>query len=178
MSMDFQKGVVYMVHMGRDAPKKLKGMALQLDVVVFLVAVSLIIAVVLTSATSITDDSKVSRAKAELATLAVACSQYAYEIGEKPASIATLAGTKTKNGITYGPWIKNSAPKDPWGTAYQLTTDAKGFIVWSKGPSKSGSISASSFTSTTNKQLGFYTNVNLKSKTGVLGYSGRWGASL
>ncbi len=166
--------------MVRDAPKR-KGFTLQLDAVIFLIVVAILSLVAVLHFSDYSTRANVARCKTELSTLAVAVNQYAYEMHAMP-DFTKLAATGTypsTNGVTYGPWIHTSTPLDPWGTQYELkqTTDKKGYVVFSKGPDKNGTIAdAENITAAGNKLLGIY----IKYKNGTtdidaIAYYGRFG---
>lgn len=72
-------------------------------------------------------------AKADVATISTAVSQYYFEMNAMPANLNALT---TKSG-QYGPWLSSDALKDPWGNNYSFTNDAtnKRFTINSGGRS-------------------------------------------
>ena len=79
--------------------------------------------------------SRYSTAKADVATISTAVSQYYFEVGSMPANLNALT---SKSG-QYGPWLTSDALKDPWGNTYTFSNDAtnKKFTIKSGGKSTS-----------------------------------------
>ncbi len=163
--------------MVRASPNyKRKGLALSLDAVVFMLFVAIITAFAANYYSKLSEDSKYARARSEVASIAVAVNQYAYEMREPPASISALASTGTKDGITYGPWLQKNKPLDPWGAEYQISSVSEGghvtgFIVYTLGKGSSGTApTKDNFTGSNNNRIGVYVN-------GAVGFYGRYGTS-
>lgn len=77
--------------------------------------------------------SRYSTARADVATISTAVSQYYFEVGSMPANLDALT---SKSG-QYGPWLTSDVLKDPWGNSYTFTNDAsnKKFTIKSGGKS-------------------------------------------
>lgn len=74
--------------------------------------------------------SKNDHARADTAMLAGRISQYRFETGSYPDSLANL-----QNAVgQYGPWL-HDMPEDPWshGNAYSYIHDANGCVIFSVG---------------------------------------------
>ena len=72
-------------------------------------------------------------AKADVATISAAVSQYNFEMNAMPANLNALT---SKSG-QYGPWLSSDALKDPWGNNYTFSNDTtnKKFTIKSGGRS-------------------------------------------
>ncbi len=165
--------------MVRDAPK-IKGMALQLDAVIFFLVVAILLGAYLYRSSGMTTDSKVAQAKADLAVISVAINQYAFEMRKAPTDITVLSKSDKYDDVTYGPWLQKTSPKDPWGNFYQITqvteNDKKvGYIVYSYGPPPStGTVTQKNFeNSDFTQRIGSYT-----AKGGAIAYYGRYGSPI
>ncbi len=168
--------------MVRDAPLKKRGFALQLEMVLYMMAVAVLIGGAVHVLNGYSWDSKVARAKADLSTIAVAMNQYAYEMQAAPNAISILGKSATRNNVTYGPWIQRESPKDPWGGSYQIIqvqetlnsqTFYVGYIVYCSCGG-SGTATLTKFTADTNKRLGYY----VSAADNVIAYYGRYGSPL
>ncbi len=167
--------------MVRDAPK-MRGAALQLDAVIFLIVVAILSAMGVMYFSDYTDKAKVARCEAELSTLAAAINQYAYEMHESPGNDFEKLSKVGKypndeHGIEFGPWIHTNTPLDPWNEPYVLiiNTDKKGYVVYSKGPKHEGSISTpQDIKAAGNKMLGVYIE-KVEGKVKTIAYYGRFG---
>lgn len=82
-----------------------------------------------------------NRARADVAALAMAVSQYRLELDEWPGALSKL---KSADG-DFGPWVDSDLLTDPWGNSYQYYYDEDEgvFAVWSKGPDGSNSSGSS-----------------------------------
>ena len=138
--------------------RKLKGLALSLDIAVVVVCVSLLLVTGLVGFLSYVKSAKINRAKADTACLALAVSQYAYDMENSypnytasqrlPSTLTALESKHTASGK--GPWLSGNAMKkkgtsyvDPWGEVYVFTTGSGNdgrFVVYSKGPDGNGSV--------------------------------------
>lgn len=137
---------------------KSRGLAMSLDVAVVVVCICLLLLVGLPGFLSYVKSAKINRAKADAACLALAVSQYAYDMENAypsytpaqclPANLVALESKHTASGK--GPWLSGNAMKksgtsylDPWGSAYVYThgsgNDGR-FVVYSKGPDGNGSV--------------------------------------
>lgn len=76
-------------------------------------------------------------AKADVAIISTAVSQYYFEMNDMPADLNALT---SKIG-QYGPWLSSDALKDPWGNNYTFSNDAtnKKFTIKSGGRSSATS---------------------------------------
>lgn len=76
-------------------------------------------------------------AKADVAIISTAVSQYYFEMNDMPADLNALT---SKSG-QYGPWLSSDALKDPWGNNYTFSNDAtnKKFTIKSGGRSSATS---------------------------------------
>lgn len=76
------------------------------------------------------DASKNDKAQADTAMICGRISQYRFEVGSYPATLAALEHSVGQ----YGPWLRD-LPEDPWsnGNTYQYLQNANGCIVFSVG---------------------------------------------
>ena len=137
---------------------KLFGFALSLDVAVVVVCVCLLLLAGLVGFQSYVKSAKINRAQADCACLALAISQYAYDLQNAypsynagqclPANLVALESKHTASGK--GPWLSGNAMKksgssylDPWGHVYVYDHGSGNdgtFVVYSKGPDNNGSM--------------------------------------
>lgn len=137
----FQKKLEWYKQKYRSKMENKKGFSL-IEIIVYIVIVSILVAVAVTAYSRNTEDAKIARAKEDLRTLAGAAQLYDMDTGkgsslvgqsiaagsESSAICTTLQGTETKiDGTTGGPWIK-TCPTPPWNgssyTAYQHDGDS------------------------------------------------------
>ncbi len=172
--------------MVRDAPVKRKGLALQVDLVLFMLCIAILIGGVLYMLSGSSDDTKYAKAKSELALIAVAVNQYAYDMKAAPGDLKLLGSSGTRDEVTYGPWLQRETLKDPWGYLYHInpvtensgtSTVYVGYIVYSTGPDGKGSApTVNSFNDTNNRRIGAYTGQSEDDRT--IAYYGRFGTPL
>ena len=89
-----------------------------------------------------TEQAKISRAQADLASIGLALDLYELDLGGYPDSLENLtkreAPSDLGEGVTWnGPYLKKGLPNDPWGRAYSFTSDSQhnqDYDVWSLGP--------------------------------------------
>ena len=122
--------------------KKYLGLALQIDLVLMLIAVFIICAIVLVGAKSFLDNQRIAKARADCAQMGTAISQYRMEIGKLPASMNEVKTNLTKTNGQYGAWLTKTDWKDAWGNDYvykvssngsSTGTDARSFVIYSLG---------------------------------------------
>lgn len=137
---------------------KHKGLAMSLDVAVVAVCVCLLAIIGLYGFQSYIKTAKINRAKADTAALALAVSQYAYDLENSYPSYtaaqclpANLVALESQHAASKkGPWLSGNAMKksgttylDPWGRGYVYThgsgNDGR-FVVYSKGPDGNGTV--------------------------------------
>lgn len=78
------------------------------------------------------DSGRYNAVKSDVSAVALGVSQYKFEVGSFPPSLAALT---VKNG-TYGPWVHESALKDAWNNDLHYFNDGNQFAVWSMGPNR------------------------------------------
>lgn len=78
------------------------------------------------------ESGRYNTAKADVSAIAIAVSQYKFEMEEYPASLEVM----TQQAEQYGPWLHEDSLTDPWDNDYQYSFDEAGnsFAVWSNGP--------------------------------------------
>ena len=89
-----------------------------------------------------TEQAKISRAKADLASIGLALDLYELDLGRYPASLEELvkreAPADLGTGVQWnGPYLKKGLPNDPWSRAYSYNPDSKhnqDYDLWSPGP--------------------------------------------
>ncbi len=138
--------------------KKYKGLALSLDVAVVIVCMAILFAVGLFGFSSYIKNAKINRAKADTASLALAVSQYSYDLESSypnytasqclPDNLVALESKHTSSGK--GPWFSGNSLKksgtsylDPWGRIYVYSHNSGNdgrFVVYSQGPDGNGSV--------------------------------------
>ena len=130
----FQKKLEWYRQRYRSKMENKKGFSL-IEIIVYIVIVSILVAVAVTAYSRNTEDAKIARAKEDLRVLAGAAQLYdmdtglgtsnivggKIEAGSTESSICkTLQGTEDKiDGNKGGPWLK-TCPTPPWnGKAYE-----------------------------------------------------------
>lgn len=109
---------------------KYQGVFMLSDIIYYCLAGLFFLAIAWVGLSAYLDASKNNRARADTAMLAGRISQYRFEVGSYPASLANL-----QNAVgQYGPWI-HDLPEDPWshGHSYSYITDANSCVVFSVG---------------------------------------------
>lgn len=78
------------------------------------------------------ESGRYSTAKADVSAIAIAVSQYKFEMEEYPQTLNVM----TQKVEQYGPWLHEDSLKDPWDRDYQYSFDESNnsFAVWSYGP--------------------------------------------
>lgn len=81
---------------------------------------------------NVLDNGRYNAAKANVASISMAVSQYKFDMETYPQSLQAL----TVQVEQYGPWLSNDDLTDPWGRNYQYTFNeaTNTFAVWSYGP--------------------------------------------
>ena len=118
-----------------------RAMGLQLDAIGAVVVVFILVAAAMPLAWSYYNGARYSKARAEVAALAGAISQYRYEMGSFPPNnnfeVLTQAGGGNALYSQYGPWIHKKSRTDPWadpwGRTYVFRRSGNEFMVVSRG---------------------------------------------
>ena len=78
------------------------------------------------------ESGRYNAAKADVSAIAIAVSQYKFEMEEYPDSLNTL----TQKVEQYGPWLSADSLQDPWDNDYQYSFNEEDNLcaVWSNGP--------------------------------------------
>ncbi len=78
------------------------------------------------------ESGRYNTAKADVSAIAIAVSQYKFEMEEYPETLEAM----TQKVEQYGPWLHEDSLKDPWDRDYQYSFDenTNSFAVWSYGP--------------------------------------------
>ncbi len=100
------------------------------EIILYCLALLFFVAVVWVGLPAFLEACKNDQARADTAMLAGRISQYRFEVGSYPASLANL-----QNAVgQYGPWL-HDLPEDPWarGNAYTYIQDANGCVIFSVG---------------------------------------------
>ena len=123
------------------------------EIIMFCLAGILVVAAAWPGIRAYWEASKNDKARADTAMLAGRISQYRFEVGTYPASLATL-----QNAVgQYGPWL-HDLPEDPWSrgsTAYSYFQDASnGCVVFSVG--KNGASESSVAAGIGGDDVGFF----------------------
>ena len=84
------------------------------------------------------DGGRYNATKSTVSAVALAVSQYKFEVGSYPLNLESLT---VKNG-TYGPWVQSSSLKDTWNDDLLYFTDGNQFAVWSAGVNRRSESSA------------------------------------
>jgi general secretion pathway protein G len=88
-----------------------------------------------------TEQAKISRAAADLATIGLALDLYELDTGGYPASLQELARREAPSDLDpgsqwNGPYLKKGLPKDPWGRPYSYKQESQhnqDYDLWSLG---------------------------------------------
>ena len=129
--------------------KKFKGLAMQIDLVMAIVVLTILTAIILVGVKSFLDNQRIARARADCAQIGAAISQYHMEISELPANMSDVKKKLTKVNGQYGPWLtKNPNDSNQWvdgwnnSYVYGVSTnggegsDARSFVIYSLGVNK------------------------------------------
>jgi len=89
-----------------------------------------------------TEQAKVARAKADIASIGLALDLYELDLGKYPSSLEDLTKREVPpelgEGVTWnGPYLKKGLPTDPWGRPYKYDPESKNnrdYDLWSFGP--------------------------------------------
>ena len=91
-----------------------------------------------------TEQAKVSRAEADLASIGLALDLYELDMGSYPlgTSLEPLTGREAPSdlgtGVQWnGPYLKKGLPEDPWGRPYSYALESqhnRDYDLWSLGP--------------------------------------------
>lgn len=81
---------------------------------------------------NVLDNGRYNAARANVASISMAVSQYKFDMETYPQSLQAL----TVQVGQYGPWLSNDDLTDPWNNNYQYTFNeaTNTFAVWSYGP--------------------------------------------
>lgn len=81
---------------------------------------------------NVLDNGRYNAARANVASISMAVSQYKFDMETYPQSLQAL----TVQVGQYGPWLSNDDLTDPWDRNYQYTFNeaTNTFAVWSYGP--------------------------------------------
>ncbi len=125
--------------------KKRRGFSI-LELIICVTGITMLATLAALGASQVKQSSNEASAKAAVAQLGAAVSQYKYEVGSYPTSLNVLTGTSG----AYGPWVRTMPANDPFGTAncgvngsgggnnaYCYGYSDNGFAVWSLGKDKS-----------------------------------------
>ena len=89
-----------------------------------------------------TEQAKISRSEADLASVGLALDLYELDMGSYPASLEELTSREAPSdlgtGVQWnGPYLKKGLPSDPWGRPYQYECpgqhNAESYDLWSFG---------------------------------------------
>lgn len=106
-----------------------------IEMMIVIVVISILIGVLLPNFRGTQDEANISRARAEMRTLATAVeSFYLHNSNTLPANLDTL--------IDETPRIITVVPNDPFNgtTDYQYDSDTGYYVIWSIGPNRSAGI--------------------------------------
>ena len=89
-----------------------------------------------------TEQAKISRAKADIASIGLALDLYELDLGKYPANLEELtkreAPSDLGEGMTWnGPYLKKGLPSDPWSRPYSYAPESQhnqDYDLWSLGP--------------------------------------------
>lgn len=89
-----------------------------------------------------TEQAKISRAKADVASVGLALDLYELDMGSYPASLEALTSREAPSdlgtGVQWnGPYLKKGLPSDPWGRPYSYARESQhsqDYDLWSLGP--------------------------------------------
>ena len=102
-----------------------KALGLQLDALGAIIVIFILVAAGMPLAWNYYNGAKYSKARAEVAALAGAISQYRYEIGSFPPNnnfeVLTQAGGGNAYYSQYGPWIHKKNISNPWADPWEHT---------------------------------------------------------
>ncbi|MBI4004214.1 MAG: type II secretion system major pseudopilin GspG [Candidatus Omnitrophica bacterium] len=88
-----------------------------------------------------TEQAKIARAEADLASVGLALELYELDMGSYPSSLEALASREAPSdlgsGVQWnGPYLKKGLPSDPWGRPYSYARESQhnqDYDLWSLG---------------------------------------------
>ena len=89
-----------------------------------------------------TEQAKIARAEADIASIGLALDLYELDMGSYPSSLEPLTSREAPSdlgsGVQWnGPYLKKGLPSDPWGRPYSYAHESQhsqDYDLWSLGP--------------------------------------------
>lgn len=92
------------------------------ELMLVVIILSVLAAMVVPRLTGRTEQAKVARVRADIASIGLALDLYELDIGRYPDSLEELARREPPPGLETGQWngpyLKKGLPNDPWGRSY------------------------------------------------------------
>ncbi len=101
------------------------------ELMLVIIIIGVLAAMVIPRLTGRTEQAKIARANADVASIGVALDLYELDTGSYPASIEDLvkreppAGIDRETSSWNGPYLKKGLPNDPWGHPYAYTRESQ-----------------------------------------------------
>ena len=101
------------------------------ELMLVIIIIGVLAAMVIPRLTGRTEQAKIARANADVASIGVALDLYELDTGSYPASLEDLvrreppAGIDRETSSWNGPYLKKGLPNDPWGRPYVYTRQSQ-----------------------------------------------------
>ena len=111
------------------------------ELMLVVIIIGVLAAMVIPRLAGRTEQAKISRANADLASIGLALDLYELDTGRYPASLEELTKREPpseldKEGPWNGPYLKKGLPSDPWGRPYSYSRESQhsqDYDLWSLG---------------------------------------------
>ena len=114
------------------------------EIMLVVIIIGVMAAMVLPRFAGRTQQARIARAKADIASIGLALDLNELDLGQYPSALAELVAKSAPSGLTQeqqsqwnGPYLKKGLPKDSWGREYQYTRDSQhgqDYDIYSLGP--------------------------------------------
>lgn len=126
--------------MSAQTKRRQRGFTL-IELMVVLIILALLATVIVPNVVGKSDDAKVTKAKADIASAEALLDQYYLDVGQYPSTEEGLPALFSKpesaEGKWKGPYSKKPIPPDPWGNPYHYecpgTHSSMPYEMWSNG---------------------------------------------
>ncbi len=79
------------------------------------------------------DSARRDAALSQISSLGNALDAHRLDVGRYPDSLDGLVENRSNRAAWNGPYLRGNVPRDPWGNAYQYSTDGRSFELYSYG---------------------------------------------
>ena len=96
------------------------------EIMLVVIIIGVLAAMILPRFTGRTQQARIARTKADLASIGLALDLHELDLGEYPSSLGALTAKEPPSGLSEelqaswnGPYLRKGVPKDAWGREYQ-----------------------------------------------------------